>query len=151
MAARRGQAPEDPLIELTGIRPGPSTVPDDAVLARLLPDFHREDPQLSAGLRSLREPELIAAKDTAAVVVLDTLPRGGGTVRLDQEQALAWMAALNDIRLAIGTRLDITDDGELPTAGEDPHGPATTMFAVYEWLSMALESLVEALMRDEAG
>ena len=39
----------------------------------------------SAGLRVLHEPEVIAAKDAAAVRLLDTLPRGGGVVRLDED------------------------------------------------------------------
>ena len=60
------------------MRTGPSTRPDDRVLARLLPDFTTEDPDLAAGLRSLHEPELIEAKDNAAALVLETLPESGG-------------------------------------------------------------------------
>ena len=63
----------------------PGDPPDDPAVARLLPDFHAEDAELSAGLRVLHEPDLIAAKDAAAVALLDSLPRGGGTVRLDED------------------------------------------------------------------
>src|SRR5439155_9095894 len=43
LRTRAAEAPEDELAELTGIRTGPSTAPDDPILSRLLPDFHRLD------------------------------------------------------------------------------------------------------------
>jgi hypothetical protein len=61
LTARSDDVPVDELTELTGIRSGHSTPPDDPVLARLLPDFHREDAELASMLRSVREPELIEA------------------------------------------------------------------------------------------
>ena len=56
LAGRTDDNPADELAVLTGIRTGPSTRPDDRVLARLLPDFTTEDADLAAGLRSLHEP-----------------------------------------------------------------------------------------------
>src|SRR5262245_61692570 len=41
LRSRAAEAPEDELAELTGIRTGPSTAPEDPILSRLLPDFHR--------------------------------------------------------------------------------------------------------------
>ena len=72
LKARQDEAPQDELAELTGIRTGPSTAPDDPILSRLLPDFHRlddddaastEDRDSAAALRSLHEPELLDAQD----------------------------------------------------------------------------------------
>ncbi|MFN8200763.1 MAG: DUF2017 domain-containing protein, partial [Nakamurella multipartita] len=80
LAGRRAEAPSDPLAQLTGMTMGPASKPQDPAVARLLPDFHAQDEQLSSGLRVLHEPELIATKDAAAVALLDTLPRGGGPV-----------------------------------------------------------------------
>jgi uncharacterized protein DUF2017 len=150
LRARAEEAPQDPLAELTGIRTGPSESPDDPVLSRLLPDYHRLDPDNptkedldSAGvLRSLHEPELVEAKVGVAAVVMQTLPRDGGDVRLTYEQADAWLAALNDVRLALGTALDVTEDmpDELPE--DDPRAPH---LGVYHWLTWVQESLVEAL------
>src|SRR5689334_24646872 len=97
--ARVAEQPRDELAEITGLQTGPSTKPDDPVLARLLPDFATDDADLSGALRSLHEPELIAAKDAAAAVVLETLPGRGGRVELTRDQADAWLAALNDVRL----------------------------------------------------
>ncbi|HEY0636077.1 MAG TPA: DUF2017 domain-containing protein [Pseudonocardiaceae bacterium] len=141
-AARTAQAPVDELAALTGIRSGPSTAPDDRVLARLLPDFTRDDDVLAGGLRSLHEPELIDAKDGVAAVVLRTCPPDGGAVRLDDEQAAAWLSAINDVRLALGTVLEVSEDmpDELPR--EDPR---SAHLGVYHWLTYMQESLVLAV------
>ncbi|OXM61464.1 MULTISPECIES: DUF2017 domain-containing protein [Amycolatopsis] len=150
LRARAEEAPQDPLAELTGIRTGPSQSPDDPVLSRLLPDYHKIDPDTpsqevldsASALRSLHEPELVDAKVGVATVVLETLPRDGGDVKLTYEQADAWLSALNDVRLALGTALDVTEDmpDELPE--DDPRAPH---LGVYHWLTWVQESLVQAL------
>ena len=86
-------------------------------MKRLLPDFYRSQTDHPAGsgtaeslnsaLRSLHEPEIIDAKRQAAQRVLDTLPEGGGKFELTEDDAHAWAAAVNDVRLALGTMLDI--------------------------------------------
>jgi hypothetical protein len=144
LGARVAATPQDELAALTGLNPGPTTAPEDRVLARLLPDFHREDAALSGGLRALHEPELVAAKDEVAAVVLDTLPGRGGRVRLTDEQAQAWLSALNDIRLALGALLDVTEDMPEELPPDDPRAPH---LGVYHWLTWVQESLVHALSR----
>jgi hypothetical protein len=149
LADRRTSIPADPLTGITGVTVGPSQPPEDPAVARLLPDFHRDDAELSAGLRMIREPQLIAAKDAAAVALLDSLPRGGGTVRLDEDTARSWLTALNDVRLAFGVRLDINDDDTEPAAAAaDPEGPEYAMYVTYRWLAAVQESLVGAMMGD---
>lgn len=140
--ARVAAIPRDELADLTGITAGPTTPPADRVLARLLPDFHRDDATLSGGLRALHEPELLAAKDGTAGVVLETCPPRGGRVRLTDEQAQAWLSALNDVRLALGTVLEVTEEmpDELPA--DDPRAPH---LVVYHWLTWVQESLIQAL------
>ncbi|MDT7718492.1 MAG: hypothetical protein QOH09_4484 [Pseudonocardiales bacterium] len=142
LEARVAALPRDELAELTGITAGPTTPPADRVLARLLPDFHREDATLSGGLRALHEPELLAVKDGVAAVVLETCPARGGRIRLTDEQAQAWLSALNDVRLALGTVLEVTEDmpDELPA--DDPRAPH---LVVYHWLTWVQESLIQAL------
>jgi hypothetical protein len=112
------------------------------VLARLLPDFSREDESLSGGMRSLHEPELLAAKDGVARVVLETCPARGGRVRLTAEQAAAWLSALNDVRLALGTTLEVSEGmpDELP-----PDDPRASHLPVYHWLTWVQESLIHAV------
>ncbi|MEU5690267.1 DUF2017 domain-containing protein [Actinosynnema sp. NPDC020468] len=151
LAARAEEAPQDELSELTGIRTGPSTPPDDPILGRLLPDFHRLDPDApdpgeadsAAALRSLHEPELLDRKTGVAAIVLDTCPPDGGDVRLKLTEAEAWLSALNDVRLALGTALDVQEDmpDELPE--DDPRSPH---LGVYHWLTWVQETLVEAVM-----
>jgi hypothetical protein len=143
LAGRAEDNPADELAVLTGMRTGPSTKPDDHVLARLLPDFSTEDEDLAAGMRSLHEPELIDTKDGAARVIEETLSDEGGRVELTPGQADAWLAALNDIRLALGTALDVSEDmpENLP-----PEDPRTAHLGVYQWLTFVQDALVQARM-----
>jgi hypothetical protein len=161
LSGRADASPSDELSALTGIRTGPSTAPDDPVLARLLPDFHRPDADpdhdgegggfdgsdgvaLAAALRSVREPELIEAKRDAIATVLASLPTGGGRVELTVPQAEAWLTAVNDVRLALGTALEVSEDmpEQLP-----PDDPRTDHLPVYHWLTWLQDSLVTVLMR----
>ncbi|MCW2716595.1 MAG: hypothetical protein QOG20_2103 [Pseudonocardiales bacterium] len=144
LAGRTADNPADELAVLTGIRTGPSTRPDDRVLARLLPDFTTEDADLAAGLRSLHEPELIEAKDAAAALVLDTLSETGGRVELVPEQGDVWLAALNDVRLALGTALDVSEDMPEELAPDDPRA---SHLGVYHWLTFVQDGLVQARMK----
>ena len=147
LAQRRGEAPADPLDAITGIQTAPSTAPTDPALARLLPDFHRDDGDLAGGLRVLYEPELITAKDRAAVALLDSLPLGGGTIRLTEEIAECWLTSLNDVRLALGVRLGIVDDDVEPDLDRaELQGAGPAMYNVYRWLSAIQDSLVTAVM-----
>lgn len=72
---------------------------------------------------------------------------GAGVLELSPEQSRHWLGALNDLRLAIGTRLEVTDEDDggellrLPDA--DPRKP---MVMAYFWLGGLQETLVETLM-----
>lgn len=144
LAARSADSPADELTVLTGIRTGPSTRPDDRVLARLLPDFTRDDDDLAGALRSLHEPELVEAKDRAAAEVLAALPVQGGRIELTREQADVWLTALNDVRLALGTALDVSEDMPEELPDDDPRAPH---FGIYHWLTFVQDALVQARMR----
>src|SRR5712691_6074849 len=92
--------------------PGADQPPEDPVLARLLPDGYRDDPAAAGEFRKYTEPALRSAKHAAAREMLDTLPDAGGRIQLTQDQALSWLKALNDVRLALGVRLGVTEDFE---------------------------------------
>jgi hypothetical protein len=49
--------------------------------------------------------------------MLDTLPEAGGRIQLTNDQAHAWLKALNDVRLALGVRLGVTEEFEEQWAG----------------------------------
>jgi hypothetical protein len=124
---------------------GPTSPPEDPVLARLLPDAYRDDPEAAGEFRRYTEQGLRSGKVAAAQTVLDTLPAGGGHVRLRPEDAQAWLRALNDVRLAIGTVLGITEDYEDEMEAASWADPRSAYFEVYHWLGYIQDSLVRAL------
>ena len=144
---RAGSAPSDPLEQITGIRTGNAAPPADATMRRLLPDFVRDsdkpDDAASSALRSLHEPEIIDAKADAVQRLLDSLPEAGGRLELTEDEANAWVGAVNDMRLVLGTLLEVGPDGpdRLP-AGH----PMATHLEVYQWLTVLQEYLVLGLM-----
>jgi len=123
-------------------------VADDPVVARLLPDGHRGDAQLAADYREMTESALRSGKADDLATVRATLPADGGDVRLDHEQAGAWLRSTNDLRLALGTRLDVTEDTEPP---DDLVGEDGQQLAVYYWLTSLQGSLVDALAAGRGG
>jgi len=118
------------------------------VVARLLPDGHRSDPEIAADYRELTESALRSGKTDDLAMVRASLPDGGGEVRLDADEAGAWLRTSNDLRLALGTRLDITEDTEPP---DDVTSEEEQQLAVYYWLTGLQGSLVDALVAARAG
>jgi hypothetical protein len=144
--AGAGQADQDPLAAAVGI--GTSTrAPDDPVLARLLPDAYREDPDAASEFRRYTEDGLRARKRAAAGTVLATLGAPGERVRLQPDEAQAWLLALNDLRLALGTRLGVTEDIEemVESMGDDDDRMYGLL--VYDHLTGMQELLVRSLSR----
>jgi hypothetical protein len=122
-----------------------TAAPEDPVLARLLPDAYRDDPEAAGDFRRYTEQDLRAGKVAAARTVLATLPEDGGQVRLSADEAQVWLRALNDVRLALGVRLSVTEDFEQRMASLDPDDPRSAYFWVYDWLTYLQETLVRAL------
>ena len=119
----------------------------DPVVARLLPDAYRDDPEKAGEFRKYTESSLRESKKYFAQTLLETLPPQGGKVRLTGDQARDWLRALNDIRLMFGVRLEVTEDYEDQLAGLDPKDPRAAAFEVYGWLGAVQDSLVRALGR----
>jgi hypothetical protein len=123
----------------------PATPPEDPVLARLLPDAYGDDPEAAGEFRRYTEPGLRSGKVAAAQTVLATLPAGGGRVRLSAGDAEAWLRSLNDVRLALGVVLGITEDYESEFGALDPEDPRQAYLHVYDFLTFLQETLVRAL------
>lgn len=149
---RESSTPADELEQITGIKTGHSQPPEDATLGRLLPDFYRSERSHPSGsaaansfnsaLRSLHEPAIIEAKREAGQRLLQTVPIGGGRLELDRDDAEAWIAAVNDLRLALGTMLGVGPEG--PDRLPDDH-PMAGYLDVYHWLTVLQEYLVLAV------
>jgi hypothetical protein len=153
----------DPLAEL--FAEGPSEPPSDPVLKRLFPDAYsdpegtpgpkeaEEQKAYSSEFRRYTENDLRAGKRDNALAVIRSLDAlspvddGGAVLKLSPEESRQWLGALNDLRLAIGSRLDITDEDDtdllyrLPD--EDPRKP---MVMAYLWLGGLQETLVTTLL-----
>jgi hypothetical protein len=141
-----GSVDADDLAAMVGLTEN-TELPDDPVLARLLPDAYRDDPKASGEVRRYTEQGLRSGKAAAARTVLATLPPGGGRIRLSEPEAQAWLRALNDVRLALGTTLGVTDDFDDQVAEMGPEDPRAAYVGVYQWLAYLQETLVQALSR----
>jgi hypothetical protein len=118
----------------------------EAVRGRLFPRAYDED-DLDAEYRDLVGDELVAGRleqlDTfARTLAAGERTRGRVRIDLDEEEATAWLAVVNDTRLVLGALLGITTEDQWED-GPDTEDPASAMLYYLGWLE---ESLVEALM-----
>lgn len=136
----------DPLAAIVGLHPGTVESPDDPALARLFPAAYRDDDEASADFRRFTERSLRESKVAHARTVKDTLEKSGEKVVLAAHEAKSWMLALNDLRLALGTRLNIQEDDTRFDEVEDDDDQASA-FHIYDWLTYLQETLVRSLSR----
>jgi hypothetical protein len=122
---------------------------DDPVNRRLFPPAYLEpeDAERDAEYRRLMHDELVQGKLANLELVTGTLDRGSSTMRrwtvdLTAEEAAAWLGVLNDLRLALGVRLDITEDFDGQVDEADPRAPGMHLLSYLGWLE---EHLLEAL------
>jgi uncharacterized protein DUF2017 len=122
---------------------------DEPVNRRLFPPAYLDvaDIEHDAEYRRLMHDDLVKEKLANLDLVTDTLARGTTSVRrwtveLTGEEAAAWLGVLNDLRLALGVRLDITEDYDGDVDDTDPRAPAFRLLSYLGWLE---EQLLEAL------
>ena len=109
---------------------------DSPVLRRLFPPPYGDDTERNEGWAVLARPELIEHRVASLDVVVDSTE----ATTLTEDQVGAWMRSLNDVRLVLGTVLDITDDDT--EIAVDEHNAAT--YQAYELLGYLLEAVVAA-------
>ena len=154
---------------------GPTTEPDDPVLARLFPTAYRDDDEAAAEFRRFTEGTLRDGKAASASSIIDVLEDAGLPpeltqegltidVELDPRAATTWLKSFTDIRLALATRLGVeegdeefweslVDDAE--TGDESSEGAEAgqetatrqlvQVYEIYQWLGYLQETLVHAL------
>jgi hypothetical protein len=111
---------------------------DDPALRRLFPTAYADDPAKDVEYQRLVRDELADRRRAAARTMLDTVDAN----RIDEAQLYAWMSAVNDLRLVLGTRLDVSEETDLVPGPDDPDA---ALLALYAYLGFLLESLVDAV------
>lgn len=114
----------------------PEAVGDPGLL-RLFPAASKDDPMEALGFEQLMGDALRAGKRESAAVLRAT----ANATHLDAEETLAWMRCINDIRLVVGTRLDIQEDTDIEALFADDLMEQAAVTYV------ALSELVEMLAR----
>ena len=122
---------------------------DEPVNRRLFPPAYLDvaDVERDDEYRRLMHDDLVEEKLANLDLVTGTLARGSSSIRrwtveLTDEEATAWLGVLNDLRLALGVRLDITEDYDGDVDDTDPRAPALRLLSYLGWLE---EQLLDAL------
>lgn len=108
------------------------------ITRRLYPTAYLDDPEANAAFVSKSHDALLARR-------LDNLDIVEQTINLEQlriDQAEVWVSIINDMRLVLGTALDVSeDDEELDDLDEQTYAS----HAVYSHLGYLVSELLEAL------
>ena len=128
----------DPLAKLLNMS-GSTQISEDPALARLFPDGYSGDEHASADFRRFTEQDLRAQKIAALSVARETLAEWSGKSTVTPQQAQHWLKALNDLRLVLGTRLEITDEDDGYHDSDEPG------IQLYNYLTYLQGTLIDAL------
>ena len=120
----------------------PGVVLDGEVhdIARLLPDAYHDDAIAAGDFRRFTEDRLRRRKLEHAATVTATLGREPGP--LSEAEVAAWLGSLNDLRLVLGTLLDVAEDDDVDERLSDPDEDG---YQIYTWLTWLQGHVVEAL------
>ena len=148
LAERIDHHNDDPLAAMVGITMH-DTPPDDEVLFRLLPNAYADQVDASE-FRRYTESTLRQKKQAHAMAMRMHLKSAiDGIVELDHDGANAWLGAVNDIRLALGVRLNVQERTQDELELLAPDDPLRGVYIVYGWLGWLQEGLIEALMDEK--
>jgi hypothetical protein len=145
----------DPLEAMLSFE-GPTTEPEDPVLARLFPTAYPDNREAAAEFRRFTEGTLRDGKAAGAAAIIDALEDAGlppelGTekvvidIELDGDAALVWLKTFTDLRLALATRLEVEQDDEAFWASLPDDDPRSQAHDIYEWIGALQETLVDSL------
>ena len=133
---------QDPLAAQVGWVDGDVGISDDPAVARLLPDAY-DDPDDARDFRRFTENDLRQSKMQHAMTVVEEIERSGEKVAVTSTDS--WLGLLNDARIAIGTRIQISEDNHEELAGLPDDDRRSGLFHVYDWLTFLQESLVRCM------
>jgi hypothetical protein len=145
LAERVDHHNEDPLAAMVGITIHGSP-PEDEVLLRLLPNAYADGVDASE-FRRYTESVLRTKKQAHAMSIRTMLMSSeDGSIELNHELANAWLGGINDIRLALGVRLNVEKNSHEDLELLAPDDPMRGVYGVYSWLGWLQGNLLEALM-----
>jgi len=123
----------------------PESAEPAGALARLYPPAFPDNPDAEAAYADLVHADLVETRSDRAAVVAATLD----AVELDDAEAAAWLGTLNDLRLVLGSQLDLdienADDGDGDRADEGEPGADAMRRAVFDYLGWLVASFTDAL------
>jgi len=115
------------------------TPSSDPTLQRVFPPAHPDDPIAELEYERSSGGALLAAK----LEQLETFERCITKKVLNEDDVLACMRAANDMRLVLGTRIDVQEESAPSDFVGDPETEST--FELYAYLSWLVESMIDAL------
>jgi Domain of unknown function (DUF2017) len=116
---------------------------EDPVHKRLFPSAYESDED-SESFREMTSGDLTSLKLEALDVVDEAVGRRDkGVTTLSQEEGEAWVRALTDMRLVIGTRLDVTE--ETMSVEPEPDDPTAAPMQILHWLGWLQESIIDQM------
>jgi hypothetical protein len=114
---------------------------DDPTLIRLFPPAYADDPERDAEYRRLMREELLNRRLESLTIVENTLD----AERVTEEQLMAWLKVINDLRLVIGTTLDVTEDVDLTPDSVPADDPRLPLIVRYWFLLYLLDATLKAM------
>jgi hypothetical protein len=115
---------------------------DDRVSQRLFPDAY-DSAEDTAAYNELVSDQLRRDKIGSLQGVRNDLGRDGVDITLSRPSSERWLTVLTDVRLALGTRLEMTE--QKMAADLDPQDPQAPWLAVLHWLGWVQESMLQAM------
>lgn len=106
-------------------------------LRRLFPPAYEDDAEAQRDFAQFTTDDLVAQK-AHALDAVERLLNEGSVIGAEDQQAL--LTVLNDARLALGTRLGVTEEDDRESE------PETFERAVYHWLGWLQANLIDHLL-----
>ena len=128
----------DPLAKMLNMS-GSTQISQDPALARLFPAGYSDDEHASADFRRFTEQDLRGQKLAAIATVRGTLNDWTGKSSITAEQAQDWLKAINDLRLVLGTRLEINEVSDRDHDSDEPG------MHLYNYLTYLQGTLIDCL------
>ena len=132
------EAGTDPLAKMLNMS-GSTQISEDPALARLFPNGYSDDEHASADFRRFTEQDLRAQKLAALTSVRDSLNDWTGKSSITAQQAQDWLKAINDLRLVLGTRLEINEVSDRDHETDEPG------MQLYNYLTYLQGTLIDCL------